>query len=54
MWQKPDGVRGMNGERNADVAVDSFVEIQLSSRGEKGQELKGNVGLATFRGSERD
>lgn len=31
-----------------------FVEIQLSSRGEKGQGLEGNVRLATFRGSERD
>ena len=36
------------------VVSQPFGEIQLSSRGEKEQELEGNVGFGTFRGSERD
>ena len=48
-WQKLDGVRGVNGERNADVrrrrvSRQLFGEIHPSSRGEKGQELEGNGG----------
>lgn len=49
----------MEGRRSADVGKwvinrQLFGEIQLSNRGEKGQELEGEVGLETFRGSERD
>lgn len=42
------------GEVVVEVSRQLFGEIQLSSRGKKGQELEGNVGLGTLRGSERD